>query len=71
VLSGLVRAADIVIASQDELGLVVTSPQDELASARELAESGVIQLVIKRGAGGATVWCEGHAHHAALSPSRV
>ncbi|MEO8518202.1 MAG: sugar kinase [Dermatophilaceae bacterium] len=62
VLSGLVRGAHIVIASEDELALV--APGDEQAAARELAESGVDQLVVKRGARGATVWHEGVAHHA-------
>jgi 2-dehydro-3-deoxygluconokinase len=63
-LSALVRGADIVIASEDELGLVVATPTDELAAANELAESGVRDLVIKRGARGATVWRDGAAHHA-------
>jgi 2-dehydro-3-deoxygluconokinase len=64
VLSRLVRSADIVIASEDELGLVVIDPQDESAAAEELAASGVSQLVITRGARGATVWHEGRAHDA-------
>jgi 2-dehydro-3-deoxygluconokinase len=62
VLAELVRRAHIVIASEDELGLV--APMDEPAAAKELAASGVSQLVIKRGARGATVWHEGEAHHA-------
>ena len=61
-LSELVRRADIVIASEDELGLVAAG--DEPAAAQELAAYGVGQLVIKRGARGATVWHEGVAHHA-------
>jgi len=61
-LSELVRKAHIVIASEDELGLVASS--DESEAAQELAASGVSQLVIKRGARGATVWHEGQAHHA-------
>ena len=65
VLSELVRGAHIVIASEDELGLVVSDQQDESAAAGELAAYGVNQLVIKRGARGATVWHEGVAHHAA------
>ena len=65
VLSELVRSADIVIASEDELGLVVSDPQDESAAAGELAAYDVNQLVITRGARGATVWHEGVAHHAA------
>ncbi len=64
VLSALVRGADIVIASEDELGLVVADAQDEAGAAAELATSGVSHLVIKRGAHGATVWHQGLAHHA-------
>lgn len=71
VLSKLVRTADIVIASEDELGLVVTDPRDESAAARELAECGVGRLVIKRGARGATLWHEGLAHHGAAIPVTV
>jgi 2-dehydro-3-deoxygluconokinase len=63
VLAELVRRADIVIASEDELGLVVTTPEDERASAAELAASGVTQLVVKRGARGASVWCDGQVTH--------
>jgi 2-dehydro-3-deoxygluconokinase len=70
-LSELVRGAHIVIASEDELGLVVTDPHDESAAARELAASGVSQLVIKRGARGASVWHEGQAHHATAVPVTV
>ena len=62
VLSELVRKAHIVIASEDELGLV--APRDESEAAHELAASGVSQLVIKRGARGATVWHDGEAHDA-------
>jgi 2-dehydro-3-deoxygluconokinase len=61
-LSELVRKAHIVIASEDELGLV--APSDESEAAHELAASGVSQLVIKRGSRGATVWHDGEAHHA-------
>jgi 2-dehydro-3-deoxygluconokinase len=82
VLSRLVRSADIVIASEDELGLVVSDHQDELglfpgdpqsesAAATMLAESGVSQLVITRGARGATLWQEGVAHHAPAIPVTV
>jgi 2-dehydro-3-deoxygluconokinase len=70
-LSELVRSAHIVIASEDELGLVVTGPEDESAAADELAAYGVSQLVIKRGARGATVWHEGSAHHAVAIPVTV
>ena len=68
-LSELVRRAHIVIASEDELGLV--APMDESAAAKELAASGVSQLVIKRGARGATVWHDGEAHHAPAIPVPV
>jgi 2-dehydro-3-deoxygluconokinase len=72
VLSDLVRSADIVIASEDELGLVVAGrAADEADAAAELAASGVSQLVIKRGAGGASVWHEGRAHHAPAIPVTV
>ena len=70
-LSELVRGAHIVIASEDELGLVVTDPQDESAAAEELSATGVSQLVIKRGARGATVWHEGRPHHATAVPVTV
>jgi len=70
-LSELVRSADIVIASEDELGLVVTDPQDESAAAEELAASGVGHLVITRGARGATLWHQGQARHAAAIPVAV
>ena len=72
VLSDLARSADIVIASEDELGLVVDGrAADEADAAAELAASGVSQLVIKRGAGGASVWHEGRAHHAPAIPVTV
>jgi 2-dehydro-3-deoxygluconokinase len=74
VLCELVRRADIVIASEDELGLVVngrelvvTGREDEPAAAEGLARSGVSRLVITRGARGATVWHEGVAHHTAAA----
>lgn len=66
VLSELVRSADIVIASEDELGLV--APAGEAAAAAELGEAGVSHLVITRGARGATVWQDGAAHDAPAVP---
>jgi 2-dehydro-3-deoxygluconokinase len=63
VLSELVRRADIVIASEEELGLVVNG-LDDSAAFEELAASGVSRLVIKRGARGATAWHAGGVHHA-------
>jgi 2-dehydro-3-deoxygluconokinase len=70
VLSELVRRAHIVIASEDELALVV-SGQDESAAFAELAASGVSQLVVKRGARGASVWHQGGAHHTSAIPVAV
>ena len=70
VLSGLVRRADIVIASEDELGLVVNDLDDARAFG-ELAASGVSHLVIKRGSRGATVVHAGGAHHATAIPVAV
>jgi len=71
VLSELVRNADIVISSEDELGLVVATPGNEAAAAEQLAASGVSRLVIKRGAQGATLWQDGRAHHAPAIPVTV
>lgn len=71
VLSELVRNADIVISSEDELGLVVATPEDEAASAGQLADCGVSRLVIKRGARGATLWQDARAHHAPAIPVTV
>lgn len=66
VLTDLARDADIVIASEDELGLVVPAGSDETGAAAELHASGVSQVVIKRGARGASVstggvWCHAEA----------
>ncbi len=69
VLSELVRSADIVIASEDELGLVASG--GEAAVAAELGEAGVSHLVITRGARGATVWHDGASHHAPAVPVAV
>ncbi len=71
VLSELVRNADIVIASEDELGLVADTPADEEAAAGQLFAAGVSRLVIKRGAQGATLWQDGRAHHAPAIPITV
>jgi 2-dehydro-3-deoxygluconokinase len=71
VLSELVRSADIVIASEDELALVVAEPRNESAAAGELTAYGVKQLVITRGARGASVWHGGTAHHVAAIPVTV
>ena len=69
-LSALARSADIVIASDDELGLIVAesgTPEAEERAAAELADCGVRQLVIKRGALGASVYtAEGVVHASAV-----
>lgn len=61
VLSALARSADIVVASEDELSLVASGSEAEAAA--ELADSGVSQLVITRGARGASVLLDGEVHH--------
>jgi 2-dehydro-3-deoxygluconokinase len=71
VLSTLVRCADIVIASEDELALVVSGTEGESAAADQLGASGVSQLVITRGARGATLWYDGSAHYATARPVTV
>ncbi|MDQ0675178.1 2-dehydro-3-deoxygluconokinase [Pseudarthrobacter siccitolerans] len=62
VLTPLVRHAGIVVASDDELDLVATAPADaqdqetrESAMVAELLGLGVSEVVIKRGASGASV----------------
>ncbi len=69
VLSSLVRTTDIVIASEDELGLV--APAGEVLAAADLGEAGVSHLVVTRGARGATVWHDGTSHHAPAVPVAV
>ncbi|MDJ0339199.1 sugar kinase [Cryobacterium sp. PH31-O1] len=67
-LSVLARSADIVIASDDELALIMNDapgPTDEMLAADDLAKSGVRMLVVKRGARGASVYSEGIVVHAA------
>ncbi len=63
VLSELARTADIVIASEDELGLVVRAGANEMDAAAELHASGVNQVVIKRGSRGASVSTVGDWQH--------
>ncbi|TFD57232.1 sugar kinase [Cryobacterium suzukii] len=73
-LSALARSADIVIASDDELGLIVTgagTPEAEERAAAELAACGVSALVIKRGALGASVYSDGEIVHASAIPVSV
>lgn len=76
VLAELARFADIVIASEDELELVLPAAggealpgpantgrpiRDEAETVAALAERGVAEVVIKRGARGATAWRDGVA----------
>ncbi len=73
-LWNLARRADIVIASDDELALIVNdadTPEGEAAAAVELAASGVRALVVKRGAHGASVYSDGHVVHAPAVPVTV
>lgn len=75
VLAPLVRHASILIASDDELALVVPAPagtQDpdsaEAAMAAELLGRGVSEVVVKRGAAGAGVHTAGGRLEAAAVP---
>jgi 2-dehydro-3-deoxygluconokinase len=65
VLTVLAELADIVIASEDEVGLVADSsgdaPQSELVG--HLHARGVREVVIKRGAAGATAYSRQGTHH--------
>ena len=73
-LTELARSADIVIASDDELALIVTDAAmlaGEAAAAAELAASGVRAVVIKRGAHGATVHTDGQVVQAPALPVTV
>jgi 2-dehydro-3-deoxygluconokinase len=54
-LSALTATASLVIASEDELDLV-TSSDGEDAAAETLLHRGVRQVVVKRGAAGASAW---------------
>lgn len=56
-LSSLVRSADIVIASAEELALVATAPADDVSrQAAGLLADGVREVVVTRGAAGAQVF---------------
>lgn len=62
-LRELAQHTDILFASDDELALVLPHgfAGEEAAAAAELAAIGVDQVVLKRGALGATVWHDGAA----------
>jgi 2-dehydro-3-deoxygluconokinase len=61
VLTELAGLAEVVFASDDELALVTDSRHgsDEAAAVGELVARGVDQVVLKRGAAGATAWFAG------------
>ncbi len=54
VLRPLARRAQLLIASEDELGLVADG--DEAAAVAELLAAGVTRVAVKRGSAGATMW---------------
>lgn len=75
VLMPLVRHAGVVIASDDELGLVASAPaghcdpeEGEMAMAAELLGLGVREVVVKRGAAGAGVHTADGRHESAAVP---
>lgn len=71
-LSALARSADIVIASDDELALIVEDIETrDGEAAAELATCGVRTLVIKRGAEGASAYTDGQVVHAPAVPVTV
>ncbi len=53
-LHPVARLADVVIASEDELGLVATGAEPEAVAS--LLDSGVALVAVKRGAAGASLW---------------
>ncbi|WP_253904299.1 sugar kinase [Arthrobacter sp. Br18] len=67
VLTRLAGFAEIVIASDDELELVSPGTDEEYA-VRALHERGVRDVIIKRGADGATGWSGGVAIHQGAVP---
>lgn len=66
VLTELAGLANIVFASDDELPLV-TAGETEGAAAQALLDAGVDEVVVKRGADGATAW---HATESISAPAR-
>ncbi|MFI6348794.1 sugar kinase [Streptomyces sp. NPDC050560] len=61
VLGGLVPLVDVLVASEDELPLATGAPADR--SPALLLERGVREVVVKQGAGGATVVTADGSHH--------
>lgn len=68
VLTPLTNHADIVIASDDELDLLAAPGDTEDTAVRGLLERGVHQVVVKRGADGASVHTASGSHHEAALP---
>jgi 2-dehydro-3-deoxygluconokinase len=69
-LRPLVRHTRLLIASEDELGLLADGDEDEAVA--ELLGSGVTWVAVKRGAAGATLWGpSGSSEAAALSVTTV
>jgi 2-dehydro-3-deoxygluconokinase len=58
-LTELSGNADLVIASEDELGLAAPSGEDEASQVQALLDKGATEVVVKRGADGATVFSAG------------
>lgn len=58
-LTELSGNADLVIASEDELGLAAPSGEDEASQVKALLDKGATEVVVKRGADGATVFTAG------------
>ena len=70
VLRALLPHVDVLIASEDELGLVADGPEDAAVSA--IRAAGVGRVALKRGAAGSTLWgAEGRWDVAALPVTAV
>jgi 2-dehydro-3-deoxygluconokinase len=54
VLTPAARRADLVVASEDELGLVASGSETD--AVESLLEAGVAMVVVKRGSAGASLW---------------
>jgi 2-dehydro-3-deoxygluconokinase len=67
-LSQVVALVDVVIASDDELDLLTPAEEDEDAAVAALLGAGATHVAVKRGASGASLWCDGERHDAAAVP---
>ena len=69
-LRQLVRHTQLLIASEDELGIVADGDEDEAVA--ELRASGVTRVAVKRGGAGSTLWgSDGRSDVAALAVTAV